>query len=118
MSTAICLERCIQKQKYSACWMLSDRLIYLEVPPIVRWSVTASYVWIMLLNWKTVKYSLNMTYERARSTKVSFRVKWNISRIIPFTGRVGTTGACITSGCLQLTTKKYKYFAFVQVFCT
>jgi hypothetical protein len=36
---------------------------------------------------------------------VSFSVKWKIRRLTPFTGRVGTTGACLTSGCLELTTK-------------
>lgn len=44
MSTAVCLERCIQIQKYSACWILLDRLMYHEVSPIINWSLISSYV--------------------------------------------------------------------------
>jgi hypothetical protein len=43
LSAAMFIERCIEKQKYVARWMLPDLSMYPEVLPIVHGSVIVSY---------------------------------------------------------------------------
>jgi len=55
MSSAICIKKCIQKQKYFAHWMLPDLLMYPEVLALIHGSVIFSYGRIVLHKYSKIK---------------------------------------------------------------
>ena len=71
MSTAIFIERCIQKQTYVARWMLPDLSMYPEVLPIIHGSVIFSYGRIVLHKYSKIK-SLNFIYLMYRMVLSSY----------------------------------------------